>query len=318
MKTLKDLLRPKEALVPGKEMTIYIETVRVPQVRADLGDLSDLGKSIETDGLRRPITIWADGTLISGARRLRAHFLLANLPGNANFRQINAVVVDNIEEAANQLLGDNGDEQLAVPLKPSEICKLWEVLRTLDAPAAAIRLNEARRQGVELRKQTQAGKRTPGRSRSRGKGDEYVMSVLGKPFGMAEATASRLWACHRLAYTSSLTDDRRTLANQQLAAIDAGESSIWASYAALVGGTRPPVGSVRVSTPTQAAPAARQRAAWDRSLPQLEGLIAGLVELGPPNPGLTWEQVGPVHARLMKTRRDLEKIIKDMKEIAQS
>jgi hypothetical protein len=50
----------------------------------------------------------------------------------------------------------------------------------------------------------------------------------------------------------------------------------------------------------------------------MEGLVAGLVELGPPNAELTWEQVGPVHARLSAIRRDLEKMIKQMKELNQS
>lgn len=302
----------------GKEMTIFIETVRTSQVRADFGDLAPLGDSIQGDGLRRPITIWADGTLISGARRLKAHFLLANLPGMSRFRQIPAVVVDTIEEAAKQLLGDNGDETHAVPLKPSEMCRLWEILRKLDEPAAAKRLTEARRQGVELRRQTQAGQRKPGRSRSRGKGDEYVMTVLGEAFGMSEASASRLWAIYRLATTAALDDDRRALAVRALAALDAGESSVWASYAALISNQAPQPVRMRATPTAQSAPPARQRAAWERTLPQMEGLVAGLVELGPPHSDQTWEQVGPVHARLMKIRRDLEKIIRDMKETAQS
>lgn len=151
----------------GQETTIYIETVRVPPVRADMGPLAELGDSIEKEGLRHPITIWSDGTLVSGARRLRAHFLLAGTPDKSEYRKIRAVIVDNIEDAAKRLLNDNGDEAQSVPLKHSEMCRLWDVIRQLDAPAAARRLDEARRQGVELRRQTQAGQRRPGRSRSR-------------------------------------------------------------------------------------------------------------------------------------------------------
>lgn len=320
MKTLKDLLRPKEEPVTGKEMTILIENVRwQPQIRGDLGDLSTLGASIEAEGLRHPITMWADGTLISGARRLRAHFLLANEPGKSAFRKIRAVVVDTIEEAAKRLLDDNAAEGHAIPLKPSEVCKLWETLRRLDEPAAARRLTEARRQGVEMRKQTQAGLRKAGRTRSRGKGEEYVMTILGPPFGLAEATASRLWAIHKLAINPSLPDDRRTQAAKSLASIDAGESSIWANYAALVSGrSAPTLRRHPGAAPIASAAPARQRAAWDRALPQLEGLVAGLTELGHPHSDQTWEQVGPVHARLMKIRRDIEKIINGMKETASS
>jgi hypothetical protein len=302
----------------GKEMTIFIESVKVPPVRVDFGDLAPLGNDIETGGLRRPITIWADGTLVSGARRLRAHFLIANSPGKSGFRKIPAVVVDNIEEAAKQLLADNTDDHLAVPLKPSEICRLWDVLRKLDEPAALRRLDSSRRQGVHLRRKTQTGERQPGRTKARGNGDDYVMSVLSQPFGMSEATASRLRAIHRLASASAVSDDRRESAVKSLRSIDAGESSIWGNYSALVGKRTPPALRPQSAPPPSSAPAARQRATWERALPQMEGLVAGLVELGPPHSDQAWEQVGPTHARLMKIRRDLEKIIKAMKETAQS
>lgn len=144
------------------------------------------------------------------------------------------------------------------------------------------------------------------------------MGIVGEPFGMAEATASRLWAVYRLATSPALPDNRRAQAIRAMEAIDSGESSIWASYAALISNRRATVSRVRTVAPASSAPAARQRAAYDRAVPQLEGLIAGLTELGPPHPDQTWSQVGPVHARLMKVRRDLEKIIKNMKETAQS
>jgi hypothetical protein len=318
VKTLKDLLRPKEEPVTGQETTIHIGIVQAPDYRDAYGPVTDLAESIEAEGLRHPITVWPDGTLISGSRRLRVHSLLAGSPGKSDYRKIRAVVVDTVEDAAKRLLNDNGDEGQSIPLKPSEICRLWEILRILDEPAAARRLTEARRQGAELRRQTRAGKRAPGRTNSRGKGDEYLMSVLGEPFGMSESTASRLWAIHRMAANPGLTDERRKAAAAALASIDAGESSIWANYSALVAGRPAPASLPRPVAAKTSAPASRQRAAWDRSMPQLEGLVAGLSELGPPSPDLTWDQVGPVHARLMKIRRDLEKIIKNMRETAQS
>lgn len=303
--------------MPGTEKMIRIESIRIPEVRADAPGLVSLAASIEKEGLRHPITVWADGTLVSGRRRLLAYVELVN-SGRPEYGVVPSVVVDNVEAAAKRLLADNGDEADSVSLKPSEVCRLWEVLRRLDEPAAARRLDEARRRGVELRKQTQNGNRKPGRSRSRGHGDEYLMTVLGEPFGMAEATASRLWAIHKLATSTGVADDRRAAAAQSLADLDAGQSSIWANYSRLVSGRVAPVSRVRIAAAAESAPAARQRAAWERTLPQLEGLTAGLTELGPPNPDLTWDQVGPVHARLMKIRRDLEKVIKSMKETAQS
>lgn len=303
----------------GQEMTIDIEKVRIPTVRLDYGGLSKLATSIENDGLRHPITVWSDGTLISGARRLRAHYLLSGMPGKSRYRNIPAVFVDTLEDATKRLLGDNGDETCALPLKPSEICRLWGVLRKLDEPAAAHRLNDARRRGVELRRQTQTGQRTPGRSGHRGTASEYAMGLLGEPFGMAEATASRLWAIHTLAHNLALPDtDRRMKAQRALDDLDAGRSSVWASYSSLIMTRRPVATRPKAAPVTESAAAARQQAAWGRSLPQLEGLVAGLTELGPPHPDLDWNEVGPVRARLARIRRDLEKIIHSMKETAQS
>lgn len=295
----------------SRETIIHIESPPIlPQIRAEIGDVAKLAKSIERDGLRRPITVWKDGTLISGQRRLRAH-------SQSGYRKIPAVFVGTIEDAAKRLLEDNADEDCAIPLKSAEICRLWQLLRQLDAPAAARRLFEARRRGVELRKQTQNGERRPGRSRHNTTGDDYVFGLLGEAFGMSEATASRLWAIWKISQNANAPAERREQAEQSLAAIDTGDSSIWASYNALRTGRSVP-SKPRVIKPTEALPAARQSAAWSRILPQMEGLTAGLTELGPVNSDLSWEQVGPVHARLMKVRRDLEKIIRNMKENAPS
>lgn len=301
----------------GQEMTINIEAVRVPQLRETYGDLSDLGRSIEADGLRHPITVWTDGTLISGARRLRTHFLLAGQSANfaTDYRRIRAVFVDTIEDAAKRMLIDNNDEVAARPMKPSEMCRLWEVLRQLDEPAALKRADAARRRGVELRRATLAGARKPGRSRSRGAAEEYVLATVAQPFGMSESTASRLWTVYAMANSLTVAPERRERARLALEAIDAGLSSISANYTALVAKRATPLPRpAQAAPPVEVVPAARQLAAWSRSLPQLEGLTAGLVELGPPNPDLTWDQIGPVVAQLSTVRRSLEKIIKNMKK----
>jgi len=312
VRTLKDLLRAKETAVIGQETTVPIKSIHVPPGMRGPADPPplELAADMVASGMRHPVTVWTDGTLISGSRRLRA--LLVDDPGT-----VRAIVVDNIEDAAKRLLNDNSDEHLSVPMKPSEICHLWAALRKLDEPAAAARLTAARRRGVELRKQTTSGQRSPGRAGSRGTGDEYLMSVIGEPFGYAEATASRLWTVYSVANNPSMSDERRSEARTALQALDEGRCSIWAAYSAIVRG-RKVIATRPKSAAAGPAPASRQTAAWARSLPQLEGLITGLVELGPPNPALTWDQVGPVHARLAKARRDLEKIIKTMKETAQS
>ncbi len=296
------------------ETTINVEAVRVPSIRDNSDDvaerLAELGNSIRDEGLRRPIAVWTDGTLISGARRLRAYFLMAGAPGGSKFRHIPAVFVDTIEDAAKRLLSDNQDDAHYFPMKWSEVCRLWELMRTLDAPAAVRRADAARRRGVELRRATTAGKRRPGRASY---SEDYVLHVLAEPFGISESTASRLWAI----YSMSRLDGAPTLAlaaRRALDDIDAGHSSIWANYQRLKAGRTAPVARRKQPEPVASAPAARQLAAWKRSLPEMEGLVAGLAELGPPHPDLPWDQVGPVCARLAVIRRDLEKMIKKMKE----
>jgi hypothetical protein len=290
------------------EHLINIESVLIPDVRENYGDLSPLANSIRFDGLRLPITVWKNGTLISGGRRLRAHFLLSG-----RYRNIPAVFVDNIEDASKRLLADNEYGELAVPMRPSEMARLWAFLRQLDKPAAVARAEAARRRGVELRRQTQAGQRPKGRVKQHA--EDYVMATIAPAFGMSEATASRLWMVHTTATGVDVPEERRAHAVQALKDLDAGNSSIWASYINLIH-DRPIPAAPRIRVPEvrEASPPARQLAAWAKSLPQLEGLTAGLVELGPANKELTWEQVEPVHTRLMAVRRELEKIIKQMRE----
>jgi hypothetical protein len=288
------------------EQEVWIETIRTPHVRERSGVLRSLADSIEKNGLRHPVAVWDDGTLLSGGRRLRAHFLLGK-------PTIRAVFVNTIEDAAKRLLCDNQDDFESVPMRASEMCRLWELLRRLDAPAAALRRREAQRRGIALRRETQAGKRRPGRSSSRS--DDYVLGVICEPFAMSSATARRYEVIYQHATGVSMVgDDKHELAVKLLAELDEG-SPVWPAYQQLLGVRPALVSRPKAVVPVEPAAAAKQRAAWDRGLPQLEGLIAGLAELGPPHPDLTWNEVGPVHAQLTNVRRELEKMIKKMKEI---
>lgn len=295
-----------------KQATVNIESVKVANYRTSFGALAPLGTSIRDEGLRHPIALWSDGTIISGTRRLRAHFLLAGAPGGERYRKIRAIFVDTIEDAAKRIITDNEDDYLREAMKPSELCRLWQTGRMLDAPAARRRREEARRRGVQLRKQTLEGERTGGRFSY---SEDHFLNVMSQPFNMSEATASRLWRIFDLANTEATGDkamDARDRARNALRLLDEGKASISGAYTAIIRGHRVP--TVRSEPQGKAAPADKQLAAWERSLPALEGLAFGLAELGPPHPDLTWEQVGPVRARLAAVRRELDKITKKMKE----
>jgi len=298
------------------ETKIHIETVRTHEVRQNMGVLTGLGKSLVAEGQRHPITVWKDGTLISGARRLRCHFLLSGGQNRTGFKHINAVFVDTIEDAAKRLLADNEDPECAKPMTPSDMCRLWALVRQLDEPAALKRAEQARRRGVELRNLTQRGQRKPGRSQSRT--DDYVLTVLAEPFGFSAATARRIEVIFQTATGVIEADEKkRQQAIKLMDDLDQNRATVWASYKQLMGLKPKAVAAPRAKAePVEAAEAAKQLAAWTRALPPLQGLVSGLSELGPPNPELTWEQVGPVHAQLAAVRRDLEKMIWKMKEIS--
>lgn len=290
------------------ETVIRTEAVRIPKLRDTCGAVVPLMNDILEQGLRRPITVWRDGTLISGERRLRAYHI-------AQKPTIQAVFVNTIEDAAKRMLDDEQDDHLSRPRTWSDICRLWQVLRRLDEPAAVRRLDAARRRGVELRKQVMAGKRPPGRSKSV---EDYALAVICEPFGISSATAHRIEVVYKAAcVTENIPDDHRALARECMRDIDAG-MPVWPAYQRFMGVRSAPVVRPRPVAAPEPAPATRQLTAWEKSLPQLEGLVAGLIELGPPNADLTWDQVGPVHARLKAARRDLEKIINKMRETNRS
>lgn len=292
------------------ERKMPVQSVKVHKFRDSLGSCTKLASSLRTEGVRRPITVWQDGTVISGTRRLHAALL-------AGEDYIPVVFVDTIEDAAKRLQADNEDDYLALPWRWSEVCRLWRTLRLLDEPAAKRRVDQARRRGVELRRQTSAGKRKPGRSNTRG--DDYVANILGPAFNISGTGVRRIEAIYEASIgLSKVSDKRRQLAVQIMADLD-DSGNVWACYQRwLASRENLPAPRLKPVAPADPAPTARQVAAWDKALPQMEGLVAGLVELGSPNPELTWEQVGPVHARLMVVRREIEKIINRMKETYKS
>jgi len=287
---------------------VDVDAVKVHPIREVYGILTPLGESIRNEGMHQPLTLWKDGTLISGFRRYRAAVLLRH-------KEVPVVFVNTIEDAAKRLSLDQADDHHARPMKPSEMCRLWELLRRLDEPAAALRADANRRRGVRLRQLTEEGVRDPGRADGSNRSEDYVLTVLSEPFDLSVTTAKRLWTI----FTATKPGDpRRDRAKQSLADIDEGISTIWANYRHLSAKRSAPISTPKPPAPEVPAAAAVQVAAWNRSLPQLEGLVAGLAELGPPNPDLLWEQVGPIHTRLMAVRRDLEKMIKKMRESNQS
>lgn len=300
----------------NEEGHMRVESVRIPGYRATPGSCRDLAKSIDSDGLRHPITVWSDGTLVSGERRLRAHILLGR-------DSIPAMFVSTIEDAAKRLLADNQDDHLARPMLPSDMCRLWSRMRILDEPAAIQRSAESRRRGVHLRREVLSGARKPGRAPGGGSGEEYLITVMSEPFGLSAATAARTDRIYRTGYTDAFdaSDADRELARALMKDLDDGATSVWSAYQVLLGHekvARPKKGSTaKITSPTVSVSSSKQLTALDKALPLMEGAMQGLTALGAIHKDLTWEQVGPYHARLRRIRRDMEKMINQMREFSQ-
>ena len=299
-----------------EETKIHIETVRIREIRKNIGVLDGLSKSLLDEGQRHPITLWTDGTLISGLRRLRCHYMLSGK--RPDFQHINAVFVGTIEDAAKRLLLDMQDDVYQQKMTWSDTCRLWAMMRELDRPAAIQRADAARRRGVELRRKTQNGERRPGRSYSIS--EDYVLQVLAEPFGISAATARRAEIVFQIATGVVPADEKKKqLAVHLIGELDARRATVWPGYRQLMdlAPKKAATPAVKAEAAPLSADAQHQVAAWERALPHLRGLVSGLAELGPPNPDLTWQQVGPVHAQLAAVRRELEKMIKKMKETSQ-
>jgi hypothetical protein len=245
-----------------EETKVHIETISTHEIRKNVGVLTGLSKSLVAEGQRHPVTVWKDGTLISGFRRLRCHFPLSGGQNRTGFRHINAVFVDTIEDAAKRLTLDMEDPECAHPMLPSDMCRLWALLRKLDEPAALKRAEMARRKGVELRRRTQAGERNPGRSKSRT--DDYVLGIVAAPFGISAATARRIEVIFQTATGVIPADEKkRQQAAHLLDELDAGRATVWSSYQQLMGLKQKTPTPKKKAEPVESADVQRQIASWE-------------------------------------------------------
>lgn len=112
--------------------TWKLDRIRVEdRLRQDLGDLSDLKKSMTERGLIHPLTVESSGRLVTGERRLRAAEALGWLDID--------VRVWRPADAA-ELLALEGEENICrKALTPGEAEMYWQRLKALMAPDAAVR-----------------------------------------------------------------------------------------------------------------------------------------------------------------------------------
>lgn len=108
-----------------------IDAVKIGlRVRDDLGELSELAKSIENVGLLHPIVVRPDGTLIAGMRRLEACTTVLG------WQEIDVNVVRNLEDVSLALRAEGDENAMRKELTPVESVKLSYLLEPMERGAA--------------------------------------------------------------------------------------------------------------------------------------------------------------------------------------
>lgn len=291
------------------ELEVRVEAMRMRRFRSHLGDVWKLADSMMIEGQHHPVILWRDNTVISGERRVHAALM-------AGKDSLKVEYVSTIEEAAAALIKQNSDNAThSKAMLWSEVASLWELLRELDKPAALRRADSNRRRGVKLRRQVQAGRREPGRGPKEG-GEEYFLKVVTPPFDISAASARRILSIYRGAVsTDPEQKDRAAFAWELMADIDAN-GNIWANYQRWQGVRSLPPTAANKQPATKPAAAEKQVAAFVKAAATMSGVMDGLAALGPVHSSLTWEQVASSCAQFARVRRELEKLIKQMRETA--
>lgn len=120
---------------------VSIEEIKVGErARADLGDLTDLIKSIEDIGLIHPIVVTADRELIAGGRRLEACRKLGMI-------RVPVSVAEHITDAAGLLTAERDENTCRKDMTPSELVAIGRALEKLKKPEAAARQKATRLAG---------------------------------------------------------------------------------------------------------------------------------------------------------------------------
>lgn len=116
---------------------VGIDEIKIGErARTDLGDLTDLIKSIEDVGLIQPIVITADRELIAGGRRLAACRQLGMI-------RVPVSVAEHITDAAGLLTAERDENTCRKDMTPSELVAIGRALEKLKRPEAKRRMSEA-------------------------------------------------------------------------------------------------------------------------------------------------------------------------------
>lgn len=149
--------------------TVDIQKIEVvDRHRQDLGDLTDLAKSIEQMGLLHPVVITPDYRLVAGERRLSACKQLGH-------SVIEATVVTCLADASDLLIAERDENTCRKDFTASEAVALGRQLEALERPAA----QERKAATVANLRNVGAGQVPPPTESSPGRVREKVGTAVG-------------------------------------------------------------------------------------------------------------------------------------------
>lgn len=233
--------------------------------RRDLGDLTDLRKSIEEVALLHPIVINSNCELIAGSRRLAA-FRQA-FPD----QQIPVTVVERMDDAVLALKAERDENVCRKAMLPSEMVALGRTLEALERPKAEARKREGQERGRATRAGLVERTGTPNQSSS-GKTSEVVADAFG-------ISARNYERARHLVAEAEQGDARaaEAVAEMDAASAEKGAPTITPAYNRYKGRTSAPSGK----PPAPHAPGTRvyrksdQATSIPRGLSALSGLALG-------------------------------------------
>lgn len=121
--------------------SIPISEIRIDsRHRSQMGDLDALAESMARLGLLQPIVVTRDHKLLAGLRRVKA-------AGKLNWKEINAVIAENLTEAIQHLQAERDENICREAFLPSEAIALGKALAPLEEADAQKRMLDGQRSG---------------------------------------------------------------------------------------------------------------------------------------------------------------------------
>ncbi len=190
----------------GSLVMVDLDDVEVgSRFRKNLGDLSGLAASMDSDGLTNPLTVLPDMRLIAGHRRLEAARL-------AGWTEIAVIVRSDLDSVATALRVERDENTCRKDMVVSETVALGRALEAIERPKAAERQAESGTNNLP----------TTSSARPRGTKREETRNVVGKALGVSGATYNRMKYVADRAEDDDTAPQVREVARDCLREMDAG------------------------------------------------------------------------------------------------